>query len=97
MAYADQALLSRDVDFIDRLSASAAVEIDPVNGYPPDAWARANVWWIAAAPGFADAYASAIAGSVDRPGNDPSVISDAQILAAVQAFEAEHPPPGPPP
>ena len=68
MAYADQALLSVDQDFIDRLSASAAVETDPADGLPPDQWARNSVWWIAAAPGFADAYASAVAGGVPRPG-----------------------------
>ena len=96
MAYADQVLLSRDLDFTDRVGASAAVELDPVNGYPPDAWARNNVWWIAAAPGFADAYASALAGGVERPGNDPAVISDAQILSAVQAFITANPPPAPP-
>lgn len=86
MPYSDQALLSVDPDFIDRLSASAAVETDPAAGLPPDQWARNSVWWIAAAPGFADAYASAIAAGVERPGNDPAVISDEQILAAVQAF-----------
>jgi hypothetical protein len=90
MGYADQALLSKDPDFIDRISAAAAVEVDP-NPTPPDTWGRVNVWWIAAAPGFADAYASALAGGVERPGNDPAVIPDADILAAVQAFLAMGP------
>lgn len=85
MAYSDQALLSRDQDFIDRLSACAAVEVVLTPGLPPDQWARSNVWEIAASPGFADAYASALAGGVPRPGNDPAVISDEQLLAAVQA------------
>ena len=89
MAYSDQALLARDVDFIERVSASAAVETDPDTFLPPDQWARNNIWWISAAPGFGDAYASAIAGGVPRPGNDPAVISDAQILSAVQALIAE--------
>jgi hypothetical protein len=89
MAYSDQALLSVDQDFIARLSASAAVETDAAAGFPPDQWARNNVWWLAAAPGFADAYASAIAGGVPRPGNDPAVITDAMILSAVQAHLAE--------
>lgn len=97
MSYSDQVLLSRDADFADRVGASAAVEVAPTYGLPPDAWARANVWWIAAAPGFADAYASALASGVERPGNDPAVISDAMILGAVQAFATENPPPGPQP
>lgn len=93
MAYYDQSLLSRDEDFVDRLSAAAAVETDPSDGLPPDQWARNSVWWIAAAPGFADAYASAIAGGVPDPGRDPSVISDAMIHAAVQAYIAQTAPP----
>ena len=82
MAYSDQALLSVDDDFLNRIAACAAVEVpDDL----PQPWASAHIWRIAASPGFADAYASALAGGVPRPGNDPAVISDAQILAAVQA------------
>jgi len=84
MAYSDQALLSADIDFINRLAACAAVEVD-LGEQQPVNWSVENVWFIAAAPGFADAYASAIASGVQRPGNDPSVISDAMILSAVQA------------
>lgn len=85
MAYSDQALLSQDYDFTMRVAACAAVEIE-LAGEQPTTWAVNHVWIVAAAPGFADAYASAIAGNVERPGNDPSVISDEQILAAVQAL-----------
>jgi hypothetical protein len=46
---------------------------------------------MAAAPGFADAYASAVAGGVPAPGRDPSVISDAQILSAIQALPPDTP------
>lgn len=91
MAYSDQALLSQDNDFIWRIAACAAVEIDMTPPEQPTQWATDNVWFIAAAPGFADAYASALAGGVVRPGNDPSVISDAQILSAVQAQGAQTP------
>jgi hypothetical protein len=84
VSYSAQAKLSQDVAFINRVAACAAVE------QPDDAvsWAYGNVWDVAAAPGFADAYESALAGDVDNPGDDPSVISDAQILAAVQAILA---------
>jgi len=85
MSYFDQALLSRDPDFAQRLAACAAVEVELGEQHPLD-WAVANQWTVAASPGFADAYASAVAAGVERPGMDPSVISDAQILSAVQAL-----------
>jgi hypothetical protein len=97
MSYYDQALLSRDQDFTDRVGAAGAVELDVVPGaLPPDQWARNSIGWIAAAPGFADAYASALAGGVPDPGRDQAVISDPQILSAVQAhIAATAPPPRP--
>jgi hypothetical protein len=55
---------------------------------PPTSWSANNVWAVASAPGFADKYASAILNNVERPGNDPSVISDEDILSAVQAVLA---------
>lgn len=86
MAYSDQAMLSRDGDFNLRIAACAAVEVDLVPPNQPTEWATEHIWFIAAAPGFADAYAYAIATGVERPGNDPAVISDGEILAAVQAI-----------
>ena len=83
VSYSAQAQLSGDPDFVSRVSASAAVEVPPPEH--PVTWAREHIWRVAAAPGFADAYESALAGNVSRPGNDPAVISDAQILSAVQA------------
>jgi hypothetical protein len=89
MAYSDQALLSQDNDFIFRIASCAAVEITMTPPEQPLQWSTQNVWFIAAAPGFADKYASAILIGVQRPGNDPSVISDADILSAVQARESQ--------
>lgn len=86
MAYSDQALLSNDGDFVLRVAACAAVEIDLAPGEQPTAWAANNVWLVAAAPGFADKYASALAAGVPRPGNDQAVIADGEILSAVQAL-----------
>ena len=83
MSYSSQAALSGDADFINRVSASAAVEA-PASEHPVT-WAREHVWRIAAAPGFAAAYESALVAGVPRPGNDPAVITDGQILSAVQA------------
>lgn len=83
MSFFDQATLSTDGDFRQRIAACAATQ--DIGDTQPTAWADANQWWLAAAPGFAAAYASALAGGVERPGRDPAVITDEQILAAVQA------------
>lgn len=85
MAYMDQAQLSQDRDFQQRLAACGATE-NELDGVDALSWATAHQWEVAAAPGFADAYASALAAGVEHPGADPSVISDAQILSAVQAL-----------
>ena len=86
MAFSDQALLSNDGDFIQRVAACAAVEVTLAPGEQPVQWAYNNVWRVAAAPGFADDYASALAAGVPRPGNDQAVISDDELRAAVQAL-----------
>ena len=91
MAYSDQALLSVDHDFVNRLGASAAVEVPLEDPMTPLDWAVRHSWQIAAAPGFADDYASALAAGVQRPGNDESVISDAELRSAVQAWLTAHP------
>lgn len=83
MSYFDQSLLAADPDFAQRVAACVSNEDGAIN---PPAWANDYRWQMAAAPGFADAYASALAGDVEFPGRDPAVISDAQILAAVQAL-----------
>ena len=88
MAYWDAAQLSQDGDFNLRLAACAAQEIDIPADSSALRWAGEHQWEIAAAPGFADKYASAVAANVPNPGRDPAVISDADILAAVQATAA---------
>ena len=91
MSYQAQAQLSNDADFTNRVAACAAVEVDTPD--QPTAWARDNIWRIAAAPGFADKYEYALNTDVENPGADPAVITDGDILAAVQALIA--PPPEP--
>lgn len=83
MAFSDIALLSADSDFIQRTRACVAVEgeADPVG------WTQQYQWQMAATPSFGDKYASALASGIVRPGNDQSVISDADILSAVQALD----------
>jgi hypothetical protein len=89
MAYSDVAALAADRDFSLRTQACYATEpgTDPSGSNPSD-WQADHAWSMAAQPGFGDAYASAVAGGVARPGNDPAVISDAQILGAVQSLLA---------
>jgi hypothetical protein len=98
MAYYDLAQLADDDDFKDRIGAAAQTEgrIGPGSG-AVEQWVADHRWELAASPGFADAYASAIAGYVPNPGRDPSVISDAQILSAVQAIPVPEPTPAPGP
>jgi hypothetical protein len=73
--------------FRDRVAACAGVEVPKT--HQPTQWANDHIWWISAAPGFADAYEYALNTGVENPGNDPAVITDAQILAAVQALITE--------
>jgi len=82
MAYYDLAQLTQDTDFDLRITSCAATE-----GYENAAnWTAQHKWEVCAAPGFADAYASALVNGVENPGRDPAVISDGQILSAVTAI-----------
>lgn len=90
MAYYDIALLAADTDFFARITAAYTTEtldLPPGDVLPPQ-WAAEHMWTLAAQPGFGDAYASALAGGVPNPGRDPAVISDAQILSAIQVVLA---------
>lgn len=82
MSYSSQAQLSNDTMFRDRIASCAAVEAPKT--HQPKQWADDHIWWIAASPGFADAYEYALNTGVPNPGNDPAVITDAQILSSVQ-------------
>jgi hypothetical protein len=84
MAYYDVALLTADVDFTSRVTACYASEPSAGSTFPSQ-WVQEHIWSIAASPGFGDAYAYALATNLPNPGRDPAVISDNQILAAVQA------------
>lgn len=82
MAYYDIFLLGNDQDFMNRNWACAETE------GVPDAmqWALDHRVTLAATPGFGDKYASALVAEVENPGRDQSVISDGDILSAVQAL-----------
>jgi hypothetical protein len=98
MAYSDIALLQGDPDFRARVTAATSVESEAgtLPAIDPNAtaqWVHERLWRFASQPGFGDAYGYAVATGVPRPGNDPSVITDGQILAAVLSiYEADNPP-----
>lgn len=82
--YSDVALLAQDTDFQFRTMACVSQEGEA----DPTSWVYQHTWQMAGAPGFGEKYASALAGNVERPGWDQSVISDADILGAVQAIRS---------
>lgn len=79
MSYHSAYQLSEDQDFFNRVGMCAEQE---GRGYE---WGVTNRRAIASSPGFADAYESALVAEVENPGRDQAVISDAQILSAVQS------------
>lgn len=83
MSFMSQASLAINSDFMYRVAACYAKEQPKVQ--QPVKWAEDHIWWVASAPGFAEAYESALLNDIESPGSNPSVISDAQIVAAVQA------------
>jgi hypothetical protein len=84
VSYWDISQMAADPDLYARCSACAAQENKP----DPRNWASENMLTLAASPGWWEAWASAVANEVDRPGKDAGVISDGMILSAVQATPA---------
>lgn len=87
MTYLAIAQIQASASLHQRLIACAAEQKVP-EAY--SMWVDEHSWDLAAQPGWADAWASAQAShSADAdydPGSDEAVITDAQILAAVQAL-----------
>ena len=93
MAYADIAALQQDTYFAYRVMAAYATEtLNVADATDPGSWQAMHSWDMASQPGFGDAYASAVAGEVPNPGNDPAVITDGMILSAVQSLLPQAPP-----
>lgn len=90
--YFEVSLLAADPDFSARTTAAYTTEtLGTTREELPSQWTQEHAWDMAAQPGFGDAYASALAGGVPTPGRDPAVISDGQILSAVQLLLAAAP------
>lgn len=82
-----QATIAVDPDMMTRVAQCAAEQGAADDGFDPDFWAQGwrRVW--SAAPGWDDAWESALASGNQRPGADAAVITDAQILSQVQAMK----------
>ena len=78
--------LAADAAFRARAAACAATQEGVAD---PKQWVNANALFLAASPGFGAAWDSAVEGGVENPGADAAVITDAQILSAVQALLAD--------
>jgi hypothetical protein len=81
MSYATIFQNAVDEPFQNRLTACVAQE----GADDPTTAMRELIWPVVTASDVEAAYESAIAASNPNPGGDPSVITDAMILAKVQA------------
>ncbi len=85
MAYIDVYAMTGSGSLHGRLSAAAATE--HASG-DPELWVREHRYQLVSAPGWGDAWASAVASENEDPGADPGVITDGMILSQVQAILA---------
>lgn len=81
MTYATIAAIAGDFTLAARMTAAAAQEH---KSRPYEDWVNDYRWDLAATPGWAAAWESAVAAGIVNPGGDEGVITDAMILAAVQ-------------
>lgn len=84
MTYWTISQMSLDNDLTSREAACYAQE--RIGTEDPTRWALDNGLALAGNPGWGEAYESALASNVERPGKDPGVITDGMILSAVQGI-----------
>lgn len=86
--YHTQGQIADDPAMRIRVAQCAAAEGVKDDGIDPDVWAYEwrRVW--SAAPGWDEAWESALASENPAPGSDPAVITDAMILSQVQSMQA---------
>ena len=85
MTYQTIVEIASDQWMLDRCIAAAAEQGER----DARVWAQDNIWHLAAAPGWADAWDYAKASGDATPGGNRACITDAMILSAVQARQAE--------
>jgi len=84
MTYNAIASAAQDPDLRTRVAACFAQQTTGPD--QPEALAALHMWRIAADPTIADAYAYGVDTNVPNPGRDEAVVTDAAILAAVDAI-----------
>jgi hypothetical protein len=84
MSYSTGHLISQDTDLRNRAAIAAAEQ--GVAAGEEEHWVFMHARQLAIQPGWREAWESALANGVEHPGADPAVISDGQILAAVQSL-----------
>jgi hypothetical protein len=87
MSYRDVAQMAVSHPLQQRVTGCVATE--GVEG--PQFWTGQHIWEVVAAPGWGDAWASALAGGMtnDEAGDNEGVITDAMILSQVQEVISE--------
>jgi hypothetical protein len=85
MSYSTGHLISQDQDLRNR-AAIAVAEQGTIPAGDEEHWVFTHCRRLGTQPGWREAWESALANGVERPGADPAVISDGQILAAVQSL-----------
>lgn len=86
MSYNHIADAAQDSDLRRRVAACFAQQTTGTE--QPEALASVHMWRIAADSDIAAAYAYAVDTDVPSPGKDEAVVTDANILAAVEAIVA---------
>lgn len=90
MGYWEIAQMSGDADLGARVAACAAQELPTADSADtPQIWVQRNMLRVASSPGWDEAWSSAAAAGNESPGRDPAVITDEQVLAAVQPLIAQ--------
>jgi len=84
MSYNHIADAAQDSDLRRRVAACFAQNTTGTE--QPEALASVHMWRIAADNDIAAAYAYGVDSNVERPGRDEAVVTDAAILAAVDAI-----------
>ncbi len=84
MGYWDISQMAQSGDLTLRVQACAAQELPA--GENPYVWTGDHILDLAAQPGWAEAWASALAGGNENPGRDEAVITDGMILSGVQSL-----------
>ena len=82
--YNSVADMAEDLALNRRLTAAVAKE----GILDPKGWLYPRNWQVVSAPGWDAKWDSAVAGGVQNPGEDEAVITDGDILSAVQAVIA---------